>query len=73
MTCAHDLDRNLFFMHYLNAYEIDKNTIVMDVASYPDGSVLAFYEMEHIMNKTIRDRVPYNPSLRRYISFKERK
>lgn len=56
----------VFSMHYLNAYEIDNNTIFMDVASYPDGSVVAFFEMDNIMNKTKRDSAPYKPSLKRY-------
>ena len=54
-------------LHHVNAFESDDNTIMLDVASYPDGAVLAFFDKSNLMNKTRRDNFPYKPSLKRFI------
>jgi carotenoid cleavage dioxygenase-like enzyme len=56
----------VFSMHHVNAYELDDDTIVMDVAAFPDASVMPFFEFKILMNKTRRDAFPYKPFLRRY-------
>jgi carotenoid cleavage dioxygenase-like enzyme len=55
----------VFIMHHANAYELDDDTIVMDVVAYPDAG-LSLFELKVLMNKTRRDAYPYKPSLRRY-------
>jgi carotenoid cleavage dioxygenase-like enzyme len=57
---------NVFTMHHVNAYEEDEHTLLMDLVSFPDASLVTFYEMNNIMNKTRRDSMPFKPSLRRY-------
>ena len=54
-------------LHHLNAYEADNNTIILDVASFNDGEILAFFDKNILMNKTRRDNFPYNSSLKRFI------
>lgn len=57
---------NVFTMHHVNAYEMDDNNLLLDVVSYPDASLVSFFEMNNLMNKTKRDRVAFKPSLTRY-------
>lgn len=56
----------VFSMHHVNAYEADEDTLLMDVAAYPDAAIMPFFEFKILMNKTRRDTFPYKPSLRRY-------
>ncbi|XP_062596350.1 beta,beta-carotene 15,15'-dioxygenase-like [Saccostrea cucullata] len=57
---------NVFTFHHINAYEMDEDTILMDVASYPDATVATIFEMNVIMNSTRRNAYPYKPSLKRF-------
>ncbi|XP_061188593.1 beta,beta-carotene 15,15'-dioxygenase-like [Saccostrea echinata] len=57
---------NVFTMHHANAYELDNNNIVLDIVSYTDASLVTFFEMDNLNNKTRRDGVPFKPSLKRY-------
>lgn len=56
----------VFFMYYLNVYEIDNNIIVMDVVLYFDGFVVVFFEMDNLMNKIRCDSVLYKFFLKWY-------
>lgn len=59
-------NENIFTMHHVNAFEEDENTLFLDVASYPDASLVTFFEMDNLMNATKRNELTFKPSLRRY-------
>ncbi|XP_061180479.1 beta,beta-carotene 15,15'-dioxygenase-like [Saccostrea echinata] len=57
---------NVYTLHHVNAYELDEDTIFMDIASYSDAAVVALLEMDTIMNETRRNAYPYKPYLKRF-------
>lgn len=42
---------NIFFMYYVNVYELDDIIFVMDVVFYFDVLLISFFEMDILMNK----------------------
>lgn len=42
---------NIFFMYYVNVYELDDIIFVMDVVFYFDVLLIIFFEMDILMNK----------------------
>lgn len=42
---------NIFFMYYVNVYDLDDIIFVMDVVFYFDVLLISFFEMDILMNK----------------------
>lgn len=42
---------NIFFMYYVNVYELDDIIFVMDVVFYFDVLLISFFEMDILINK----------------------
>lgn len=57
---------NIFFMYYVNVYELDDIIFVMDVVFYFDVLLLIFFEMDILMNKIRGDNFFFKFDLRRY-------